>query len=185
MKISQVSDTLTLIELSAQEVKKYCICFEESDYNTPAARLAFWEMLSDAERISGKSLQISSALEIDFMPDIKGGCLIIISEETEKADCAHICENEKLYISDGIDEIIDFAKAVKSCKADISCSLYKGEKDYRLLISPFNGKVDLLAAEYRFEGTVSTAAIESTKEAYPCLIKDRALEILGGFFSEL
>jgi DNA primase catalytic subunit len=67
---------------------------------------------------------------------------------------------------------------------DTVCDLYEKDGTYRLIATVSDSKTDILASEYGFEITQNSIAIESTKEGYHCLISDRALEVLGGLFSE-
>ena len=116
MKISCVSDTVTVIELSAQEVTKYHISFEESDYNTPSSRSALWSLIDEAEKLSGKVLDINASLEIDFMPDVKGGCLVIISQG-ENAVFESELSGEKMYETNNIDNLLDFMRNLCAIKS--------------------------------------------------------------------
>lgn len=180
MKISNISDSITVIELSPQEVSKYHISFEAEDYNTPFSRNALWTLIQEAERLSGKALKIDSLLEIDFMPDIKGGCLMIISEGTESTSFS----SEKLYESDSIDSIIDFSNAILSFKNTFPCDLYRRENFYFLISDNFDSATDILAKEYCLKISDNPIEIESIKEGCSAIIKGSALEILGGAFSK-
>ena len=77
MKISLVSDNITVIELSPEEMAQYDFTFEKSDYSSPHTRRVLWSIIDDASRITGKAVEVSRGLEIDFLPDVKGGGLLI------------------------------------------------------------------------------------------------------------
>ena len=183
MKISCVSDTVTVIELSAQEVTKYHISFEESDYNTPSSRSALWSLIDEAEKISGKTLEINASLEIDFMPDVKGGCLVIISQGEDGSFESNL-SGEGLYETSDINNLLDFARSLCSVRKELHCELYKNANNYRLIIHNADSAVDALALEFCLAITHNSISIESTRECCDCIIKSSALEVLSGLFSE-
>ncbi len=185
MKISLVSDTITVIELSPEEMSQYDFTFEKSDYSSPHTRKILWSIIDDASRITGKTVEISKGLEIDFLPDIKGGGLLIISEGDEE----HTAEKTQrltysVFQSESIDNILDFAKCAYPLLKFESSSLYYSKDTYRLSVnSPPDGLV-FLAKEFSLENINSPHSLESTKEGFRCLIAENALEILSGSTSE-
>lgn len=178
MKISCVSEKITVIELSASEVDEYSISFCESDYNSASKRSTLWALISEAERLLGKHIYIENGIEIDFMPDIKGGCLLIISE-SERED---ISFSKCVIESDNSDNILDFAKALPQ-KGKYPSSLYTQNNNYRIIAEDIDDCFLALSSEFDLEILYSESAAESTKEHYLLAVENRALEILGGFFT--
>ncbi len=182
MKISCVSERITVIELSAQEVTKYAITFKESDYSDAKSRSALWQVISEAERLSGKKLKIGEGLEIDFMPDVKGGCLLIISEN-EIGMRSAVSQNTVLQSKD-INNVLDFSLAVCKNAQGYASSLYFDGESYRILIEKIDEKLLLTALEFDFEVCSISSFYESTREVCACLIDKNALEILSGTFTK-
>lgn len=178
MKISLVSDNITVIELSPEEMTQYDFTFEKSDYSSPHTRRALWSIIDDASRIIGKQVQVSKGLEIDLLPDIKGGALLIISQgekEKPKHD-SHI----GVFQTDDINQIIDFAMSTKKSKKDNNSSLYKSGESYRLIIKGIDNTVRYLAMEFYLNECHEPYCDKSTVELWDCLIEKNALEILSG-----
>ncbi len=184
MKISLVSDTITVIELSPEEMTQYDFTFEKSDYSSPHTRRVLWSIIDDASRITGKTVEVSKGLEIDFLPDIKGGGLLIICEGEEENIKAHKLPHISVFQSHGIDPIMDFAKIAAPLISDCSSSLYCRSDLYRLMIHSGESAFYFLAKEFCLEEISSPYCIESTKEGWQCLIENNALEVLSGTASE-
>lgn len=184
MKISHVSETITVIELSAEEMSQYDFTFEKNDYSSPHTRRVLWSIIDDASRITGKTVEVSRGLEIDFLPDIKGGGLLIISEGEDENIKGYFLPTESVFQSDSIDNIIDFARCVLPfVKAD-SSSLYVLNGTYRLRIKSLTGIFYFMAGEFSLEDVTSPHCAEATAEGFCCLIENNALEVLGGAASE-
>lgn len=184
MKISLVSDTITVIELSPEEMTQYDFTFEKSDYSSPHTRRVLWSIIDDASRITGKTVQVSKGLEIDFLPDVKGGGLLIICEGEDENIKAHKLPHMNIFQSSDINSVLDFAKAASSHLDADSSSLYFSSGIYRLLIHSSKSAFYFLALEYELEDVTEAYCLESTKELWQCLIEESALEILSGTASE-
>lgn len=184
MKISLVSDTITVIELSPEEMTQYDFTFEKSDYSSPHTRRVLWSIIDDAARITGKTVQVSKGLEIDFLPDIKGGGLLIICEGEEENIKGHKIPSVSVYQSSDINSILDFAKAACPVLSADSSSLFFHKGTYRLCLHSGKSAFYFLAKEYCLEDVTSPYCAQSTKECWKCLIEENALEILGGTASE-
>ena len=182
VKISCVSETVTVIELTEEEMKKYDFTFEESDYSSPHTRRVLWSIIDEASKITGKDVQVNRGLEIDFLPDIKGGCLLIISQGTpEKTTYS---TDTAIYESSDINSFLDFAKAVKNCAENAKSSFYYLHGNYRLIIKSSERRLHILAGEFALKSLDYITYNDKTCEAFNCLIDSNALEILGGLFSE-
>lgn len=184
MKISLVSDTITVIELSPEEMTQYDFTFEQSDYSSPHTRRVLWSIIDDASRITGKTVEVSKGLEIDFLPDIKGGGLLIISEGEDENIKAHKLPHTSIYQCSDINLLLDFAKKASVLKVPEPSSLYFLSGSYRLIIHSSESAFYFLAKEYCLKERSSPYCLESTKEGWQCLIENNALEILGGTVSE-
>ena len=184
MKISCVSETVTVIELSPVEMKKYDFNIEKSDYSSPHTRRALWSIIDEASKITGKNVEVNNGLEIDLLPDIKGGCLLIISQGTPKTKYLLSEKDSCIYESRDINSFLDFAKAVKNLEGSAESSFYYYDGIYRLLLeSPAKG-VCVLTKEFSLSELDYIKYADKTREAFNCLIESDALKILGGLFPE-
>lgn len=184
MKISCVSETVTVIELSPGEMEKYDFNIEKSDYSSPHTRKVLWSIIDDASRLTGKNVEIHQGLEIDFLPDIKGGCLLIISQGTPKATRLFSEKDSGIYESRDINCFLDFAKAAKISGKTAESSFYYLDGVYRLILESSDRAVHILTREFNLTRLDFLSYCDKTREAFNCLIDSDALEILGGLFSE-
>ena len=184
MKISCVSETVTVIELSKEEMKKYNFAFEKSDYSSPHTRKVLWSIIDEASKITGKNVEVNQGLEIDFLPDIKGGCLLIISQGTPKTTRLFSDKDVGIYESSDINCFLDFAKATKTSTQNAQSSFYYLNGLYRLIIENSETSIHILAREFALKSLDYISDSDKTREAFNCLIESNALEILGGLVPE-
>ncbi len=184
MKISCVSDTVTVIELSVEEMEKYDFNIEKSDYSSPHTRKVLWSIIDEASKLTGRNVEVNQGLEIDFLPDIKGGCLLIISQGTPKTKYTLSNENYSIYESRDINSFLDFAKAAKHLKDTAESSFYYYEGVYRLILNSARKGLHILTREFALTALDYIEEADKTREAFNCLIESNALEILGGLLPE-
>ena len=184
MKISCVSETITVIELSKEDMTKYDFNFEKSDCSSPHTRKVLWSIIDEASKLTGKNVEINQGLEIDFLPDIKGGCLLIISQGTPKATRLFSDKDMGIYESRDINCFLDFAKGAKSCNKTAESSFYYLSGVYRLILESSNQGLHALAKEFSLTPLDFLTYSDKTYEAFKCLIESKALEVLGGLVSE-
>lgn len=184
VKISCVSETITVIELSKEEMTKYDFNFEKSDYSSPHTRRVLWSIIDEASKLTGKNVEVNQGLEIDFLPDIKGGCLLIISQGTPKATRLFSEKEIGIYESRDINCFLDFAKGAKGCSEGAKSSFYYLGGDYRLILESPNKALHILAKEFSLTHLDFFSYSDKTYEAFNCLIESDALEVLGGLASE-
>lgn len=184
MKISCVSDTVTVIELSPIEMEKYDFNIEKSDYSSPHTRRVLWSIIDEASKITGKSVEVNQGLEIDLLPDIKGGCLMIISQGAPKTKYLLSDKEACIYESNDINSFLDFAKAVKNLGTPAESSFYYFDGNYRLIADSAVRALDILSKEFSLTKLDYIKTADKTREAFNCLIESDALKILGGLASE-
>ncbi len=176
MNVSWISDTLALIELTADETENLGLSFSEEDYSSPKARRCLWEILTKAEELSGKAISVTANLTIDFMPDKKGGCLMIVSENEAKEVNQTL---GRIYQTENFEHLIGFITALNREDYDKS-ALYRQNGTYRFYLK--GTPDDALAEEFCLDILLGDILLESTIESYECLKAEGALEILSGFF---
>lgn len=184
MKISLVSDSITVIELSPEEMTQYDFAFEKSDYSSPHTRRVLWEIIDDASRITGKEVEVSKGLEIDFLPDIKGGGLLIICQGKKDNIKGHSLPGTIILESENIDSVLDFANSTPKKLRNEQSALYKNEDAYRLIISSDSSVFYYLANEFYLYENTEPYCEDSTLELWDCLIEKDALKILSGTASK-
>lgn len=184
MKISCVSETVTVIELSPVEMKKYDFNIEKSDYSSPHTRKVLWSIIDEASKITGKSVEVNQGLEIDLLPDIKGGCLLIISQGTPKTKYLLSDKDSWIYESRDINAFLDFAKSVKNLDTAVESSFYYRDGIYRLILYSSVKAFQVLSKEFSLTALDYMHSADKTREAFNCLIESEALKILGGLASE-
>lgn len=184
VKISCVSETITVIELSKEEMTKYDFNFEKSDSSSPHTRKVLWSIIDEASKITGKNVEVNQGLEIDFLPDIKGGCLLIISQGTPKATRLFSEKEIGIYESRDINCFLDFAKGAKRCGKKAKASFYYLDGVYRLILESPEKGLHFLAKEFSLTHLDFLTFSDKTYEAFNCLIESDALEVLGGLASE-
>ena len=184
MKISCVSDTVTVIELSPSEMEKYDFNIEKSDCSSPHTRKVLWSIIDEASKLTGRNVEVNQGLEIDFLPDIKGGCLLIISQGTPKTKYSFSDKDSGIYESGDINAFLDFAKAAKYLKDSTESSFYYYEGVYRLILNSPDKGLHILTREFALTSLDYLKTSDKTREAFNCLIDSNALEILGGLVPE-
>ncbi len=184
MKISCVSENITVIELSREEMTRYDFNFEKSDCSSPHTRKVLWSIIDEASRITGKNVEVNQGLEIDFLPDIKGGCLLIISQGTPKSTRLFSEKEIGIYESRDINSFLDFAKGAKCCKDRSKSSFYYLDGIYRLILESSSEGLHFLAKEFNLVHLDFLTYSDKTYEAFNCLIESDALEVLGGLASQ-
>jgi negative regulator of genetic competence, sporulation and motility len=184
VKISCVSETVTVIELSPTEMEKYNFNIEKSDYSSPHTRKVLWSIIDEASKITGRNVEVNQGLEIDFLPDIKGGCLLIISQGTPKTKYLLCDKDTGIYESRDINSFLDFAKAATHLKDSAESSFYYYEGCYRLILSSPHKALHILTGEFALTAMDYISTADKTREAFNCLIEANALEILSGLASE-
>ena len=184
MKISCVSETVTVIELSPGEMEKYDFNIEKSDYSSPHTRRVLWSIIDEASKITGKNVEVNQGLEIDLLPDIKGGCLLIISQGTPKTKYLLSDKDAYIYESRDINSFLDFAKAVKHLEGPAESSFYYCDGIYRLIIDSTPKALHVMAKEFSLACLDYIKMADKTREAFNCLIESDALKILGGLASQ-
>ncbi len=175
MNVSWISDGLALIELTPEETENLGLSFSREDYSSPKLRRCLWEILTKAEEVGGKPISVTSNLTLDFMPDKKGGCLMIVSEDSSGESHS----DAAVYQTEDFENIIGFVSALKNISHGKS-ALYQRDKSYRLYLE--NAPDEGLAHEFCLDIFQGDLHLESTLEGYNCLIADNASEILSGFF---
>lgn len=163
-----------IIEFSKDELEDCHLTYEKLDSESLKSKLAICRIIAETQKLSGESIKISEKTRVDILPDGDGGCLIVLdSRQKSKADT-----NLRIYESESLDPIMDFAKSIGD--KDTRSSLYGKDGRYRLSLHSDAGE-HLMCREFLDLWGEGEADLHRTVESFDCLISENALKILGGF----
>lgn len=174
MKISCTSNEIIIIEFTRDELESCHLTYEKLDSNELKSKTAICRIISETQKLSGESIRISEKTRVDILPDGEGGCLIVLNSKDEEKPF----EKLKIYQSDSIDPIIDFAKTVVGNESAKS-SLYKKGNIFRLVLEGEKA-LHLRCSEFLSLFSECESEIHRTKENFDCVISSDALKVLGG-----
>ena len=178
MKISCTSAEVIIIEFTKDELSGCHLTYEKLRDSQAKSKAAICRIIEETQKISGESILISPETRIDILPDGEGGCIIVLNSRQEKKEF----ESVRIYESDSIDALLDFA-SVTGKEEWVKSSLFEKDGTYRLLIDG-EKKIHSLCTEF-FDCCGNTdSALKETEVFYSCIIPEKALKILGGFASE-
>lgn len=79
MNIHQNRENRIVIELSAEDMTAYKISFDEMDCGNNKTKELLGDILLEAEQELGKDLSDFDRMIVDVMPEISGGCIILLT----------------------------------------------------------------------------------------------------------
>jgi len=178
MKISCTSAEVMIIEFTKDELEGCHITYERLREYSAKSKAAICRIIEETQKISGESIKVSPETKVDILPDGEGGCIIVLNSRQEKSTF----ESMKIYESDTIDTLLDFA-SLTGREEGIKSSLFEKDGSYRLLIDG-EKKIHSLCSEFFCLCDDTDSTLNETEIFYNCLIPEKALKILGGFASE-
>ncbi len=178
MKISCTSAEVMIIEFTKDELSGCHLTYEKLRDCSAKSKAAICRIIEETQKISGESIKVSPETKVDILPDGEGGCIIVLNSRQEKNNF----ESMKIYESDTIDAILDFASLTGNEKGTKS-SLFEKDGSYRIIIDG-EKRIHNLCTEFLFCCDDTDSTLNETEIFYNCLIPERALKILGGFASE-
>lgn len=178
MKISCTSAEVMIIEFTKDELEGCHLTYEKLRDCSAKSKAAICRIIEETQKISGESIKISQKTGVDILPDGEGGCIIVLNSRQEKSSF----ENIRVYESDTIDTILDFA-ALTGKEEGIKSSLFEKNGSYRLILDG-EKRVHNFCSEFLDCCGNNCSTTEETEVFYNCLIPEKALKILGGFASE-
>ena len=187
MKIELLTDDAIIVELSADDMKKLNITYEEMDYSKIETKRVIWTILSRAGRTLGREINTSGKLLVEAMRRESGGCVLFFSVEQEKG-----ASKNKRYLvkkSDYIACDFDNVSALIACAERISFSgfsvesrLYTDKNKYRLLVRTQTtgaGLIKPCLSEFGCVCGEGAMIFAHTAEHWHCITDKNAVELLS------
>ncbi len=178
MKISCTSAEVMIIEFTKDELYGCHLTYEKLRDSSAKSKAVICRIIEETQKISGESIKVSPETKVDILPDGEGGCIIVLNSRQEKSSF----ESTRIYESDTIDTILDFA-SLTGKEEGIKSSLFEKDGTYRLIIDG-EKRVHNFCSEFLDCCGNTDSTLKETEIFYNCLIPENALKILGGFVSE-
>lgn len=148
MNIHQSRENRVIIELSAEDLALYGLSCTEITESGVQSKAVLEDLLRKAEEEIGKDLSESEKMMIDVLPEINGGCILLVSlHNTARPAPALICT---LSLPEAVFSLAESLSAHQ--QKIVQSKLYLAEnKDYIVLIRPtyaFEKALRRLLGEY-------------------------------------
>ena len=187
MKIELLADDAIIVELSADDMKKLNITYEEMDYSKIETKRVIWTILSRAGRTLGREINTSGRLLVEAMRRESGGCVLFFSVEQEKVTTKtkRYLVKKSDYIAcdfDSVTELINCAERIRFSGFTVESRLYKNENKYRLFVRTQTTGAGLLKPCLSEFGNVSgegALLYAHTAEHWQCITDKKAVEKLS------
>lgn len=132
MIFEALNENVMLVEMSGDELKKYSVTYDTLNCNDAKTRAVVRKVLSEADILRGETCE---KITVEALPTNDGGCFFIVTfREKAKPRYRVKTSAERLMLeTDGIDEILDFANAMKNEKSlRGKCPIFRYKKKYFL-----------------------------------------------------
>lgn len=174
MKIEKISENIVRVTISTDDLEERNIDINSLNYNSPAAKELFWDMVEQAEAQLGFSIS-DSQLIIEPTPDLKEGFTVTITkidEESEfesmqkyiksrfkkvdlkaKRKSRNLCSSLVIYSFESFEDLCSLCKKIKPLYVGES-SVYKLKDLYYLVmvkesfIQPSTGLFEATLSEF-------------------------------------
>ena len=187
MKIELLADDAIIVELSADDMKKLNITYEEMDYSKIETKRVIWTILSRAGRTLGREINTSGRLLVEAMRRESGGCVLFFSVEQEKVTTKtkRYLVKKSDYIAcdfDSVTELINCAERIRFSGFTVESRLYKNENKYRLFVRAQTTGAGLLKpclSEFGYVSSEGALLYAHTAEHWQCITDKKAVEKLS------
>lgn len=176
MKI-ETTENCILARLSSEELASFRITFDELNSSSEKAREALKRILDEVQTETGGNPEQSGRLKVEVLPDCSGGCLIMFLPLNDAYTETSVFETAD---SDALLDLILVLRNEKNLS--VKSALYEKNGIYRLTVCGESERLSRLLKEYLAPVFSDGAEQERTEEAFRCLFKEHALEILCGTF---
>lgn len=176
MKI-ETTENCILARLSSEELASFRLTFDELNSSSEKAREALKKILEEVQAETGGNPEQSGRLKVEVLPDCSGGCLIMFLPLNDAYTETSVFETAD---SDALLDLILVLRNEKNLS--VKSALYEKNGIYRLTVCGESERLSRLLKEYLMPVFSDGAEQERTEEAFRCLFKEHALEILCGTF---
>ena len=178
MKIETTDNNCILARLSARELESFELTCDELRSSSERAREVLKKILDEVQTETGSLPERANRLNVEVLPDCSGGCLIMFLPMNEE------CSETSIFETADADALLDLILALRKEKNFRTASaLFEKDGIYRLTVRGASERLNRLLKEYLAPVFSDGMEHERTDEAFRCLMKDHALEILCGTFS--
>ena len=187
MKIELLADDAIIVELSAEDMKKLNITYEEMDYSKIETKRVIWTILSRAGRSLGREINTSGRLLVEAMRCESGGCVLFFSVEQERstAKTKRYLVKKTDYIACDFDNVLSLAACAERIKYSgftVESRLYRNKNIYRLILRVNTAGAGLIKpclSEFGCISGESALLYAHTAEHWQCITDKNAVEKLS------
>lgn len=150
-----LNHNVMLLELSQEEMIKYCITYENIEKDENSARKAIKNILSRTD--AGERLKNGENVTVEALPVPNGGCFFILTFTEKKVRYKVKKEPYYVFETDVLDNLLDFISVMRKTKAlNCKCKAYKMDGRYFLSIPRNASKVTRIICEFANRSDIST-----------------------------
>ena len=162
MTFEALNDTVMLVELSCEEMKKYHITYENLNYNNKTVQEGVKKLL-EVIKASDK-YNTDDKITIEALPINNGGCFFIFTFSPKRKTRYKMKKAERsiCFKAESVDNLLDFILSVKKIEhKNCNCEIYKMKGDFYIEIPAITQKINAVAREF---GQISSIRTEHLKE---------------------
>ena len=177
MKLNLATAHQILLELSEADLMRFGLSVERLLLPTGQTREQLNRLLSALAEETGQAFQLSRNSGIDVLPDLAGGCLLIVSDCEQKGQVVPPC----VFFAQEINALIDAARSVCRTGKNSARVTLLGVNDGFLLFPGLTTKSAFcLLSEYLEPVYLSSAACAVLREHGRVLLEDAPFSALCG-----
>ncbi len=195
LNIEIISPLQLKIEMSADELKRHGLSYNDLDYNDEITRAFLLELLKTANKENGFKYLCFSKMLIEVFPSPGCGCIIYftcveekVQDKKDKLRLKRSKGNPYIYEFSSSADLLDAMKAVakiyKQAEIPADSALYLIDGEYKLVLYP-NGEyakdIIFILGEYGKKTAGTAAAAAYLSEHGKVLAESNAVEKIGGF----
>lgn len=178
MKIETTDNNCILARLSARELESFELTCDELNSSNERAREVLKIILDEVQTETGNRLDHTNRLKVEVLPDCSGGCLVMFLPLNEEYSETSVFETADA------DALLDLILALRKEESfGTASALFEKDGVYRLTVSGAGERLSRILKEYLAPVFSDEIEHERTGEAFRCLMKEHALEILCGTLS--
>lgn len=162
MTFEMLNDSVILVELSLEEMKKYHITYETLDCDSQFTQSAIQSILNIIK--ASDKFNMSDKILVEALPVYDGGCFFIFTF-TQKKKVRYKMKRYNDYTvfkTDNLDNLLDFVSALKKqYRKNLEYDIYKLDKSFYMQIPENSPKLNAVMGEF---GQISDVIPEKIRE---------------------
>ena len=144
MKLELATAHQILLELSKTDLLRFDLSIECLLLPSAQTRAQICRLLSAVSTETGQTFRLGRDAHVDVLPDLTGGCLLIVSD----CVCMETDAAPRAFFASQIDDLIDAARAVCPIFASICVTLLDTGGGFLLLTDCLNQQTGRLLSEF-------------------------------------